>query len=162
MMTRDSSAKNAGAALFARVALAAAFLSAVADRFGVWGAPGVGVVAWGEFGRFVQYVHQLAPYLSGPLLNVAAWVATAAELLLGTALLLGIALRWSAYASAGLLVVFALSMALFVGIEAPLGFSVFSAAAASLLLALAPPGADVLSVDRLLRGRRVIGFGGSL
>jgi hypothetical protein len=52
---------------------------------------------------------------------------TAAELLLGTALLLGIALRWSAYASAGLLVVFAL----------PWG-------------------------DRLLRGRRVIGLGGSL
>ena len=30
----------AAASWFARVALAAAFLSAVADRFGVWGGPG--------------------------------------------------------------------------------------------------------------------------
>jgi len=145
--------------VFARLALAAGFLSAVADRFGLGGGPGTGGVAWGEFGRFVQYVHQLAPYLPGLLLNGAAWAATVAELVLGLALLLGIALRWSAYASAALLVVFALSMAFFVGFEAPLGYSVFSAAAASLLLALAAPGADALSLDRLLRRRRAVGFG---
>ncbi|HBL44992.1 MAG TPA: DoxX family protein, partial [Planctomycetaceae bacterium] len=31
---------------FVRLALAASFLSAVADRFGLWGAVGTGEVAW--------------------------------------------------------------------------------------------------------------------
>ena len=47
------------AVVFARLALAASFLSAAADRFGLWGGPGTGGVAWGEFGRFVQYVRRL-------------------------------------------------------------------------------------------------------
>jgi len=45
--------------VFARLALAAGFLSAVADRLDLWGRPGTGGVAWGEFGRFVQYVRRL-------------------------------------------------------------------------------------------------------
>ena len=35
-----------------RVALAFCFLSAVADRFGLWGQFSVGGVAWGDFERF--------------------------------------------------------------------------------------------------------------
>ena len=36
------------AATALRVALAAGFLSAVADRFGLWGMPGTPGVAWGD------------------------------------------------------------------------------------------------------------------
>jgi len=38
---------------FARLALGFSFLSAVADRFGLWGAYGAPHVAWGDFGRFI-------------------------------------------------------------------------------------------------------------
>jgi len=49
------------ATIFARMALAAGFLSAVADRFGLWGAAGTNDVAWGNFDAFTEYVHVLAP-----------------------------------------------------------------------------------------------------
>src|SRR5215470_4708423 len=40
------------ARLFARFALGASFLSAVADRFGLWGPYGAKNVSWGNFGPF--------------------------------------------------------------------------------------------------------------
>src|SRR5689334_17930898 len=45
-----------------RVALAFSFLSAVADRFGLWGQFGSGV-AWGDFERFTAYTAQLLWFL---------------------------------------------------------------------------------------------------
>jgi len=44
---------------FLRLALAAGFLSAVADRFGMWGPPGAPNVAWGTWQPFVEYVAKL-------------------------------------------------------------------------------------------------------
>ena len=41
--------------LFARLALGASFLSAVADRFGLWGPYGAKNVSWGNFAHFVEY-----------------------------------------------------------------------------------------------------------
>jgi hypothetical protein len=41
--------------LFARLALGASFLSAVADRFGLWGPYGAKNVSWGNFSHFVEY-----------------------------------------------------------------------------------------------------------
>ena len=41
--------------MFLRLALGLSFLSAVADRFGWWGAFGQLNVAWGNFARFVEY-----------------------------------------------------------------------------------------------------------
>ena len=43
-----------------RLALGFSFLSAVADRFGLWGAYGEPNVAWGTFDRFVAYTGQLS------------------------------------------------------------------------------------------------------
>src|SRR5262249_19858863 len=40
--------------LFARFALGASFLSAVADRFGLWGPYGAKNVSWGNFSHFVE------------------------------------------------------------------------------------------------------------
>jgi uncharacterized membrane protein YphA (DoxX/SURF4 family) len=124
--------------VFARVALSAAFLSAVADRFGLWGRLGTGNVGWGDLAHYEAYVHTLAPYLSDGLVGVAGWGATLTELTLGSALLLGVLPRWSAVVAAATLMVFGLSMFFFSGFEAPLSASVFSAAAAALLLSLAP------------------------
>ncbi|MFE7118002.1 hypothetical protein ACFU99_21555, partial [Streptomyces sp. NPDC057654] len=131
----------------ARLALAAAFLSAVADRLGLWGPFGTNTVAWGTFDAFVTYTGNLVPYLSGGPLRAAAVLATVAELALGLTLLLGVAVRWSAWLSAALLLVFGLSMAVFVHPENPLAFSVFSAMSASVMLAMAPRQAMVFTVD---------------
>ncbi|MGV0812084.1 hypothetical protein ABQF34_09005 [Mycolicibacterium boenickei] len=139
------------ATLFARLALAAAFLSAVADRFGLWGPAGTPNVAWGNFESFTAYAHVLAPYLSGALLDLVAWGATIVEIILGVALLLGIALRWVSFASAATLIAFGISMFFFAGFETPFSASVFTAAAAALLLGLAPDSSHVFRLDRLVR-----------
>lgn len=152
----------AAATVFARLGLAAGFLSAVADRFGLWGARGTGNVAWGEYDNFVAYTHDLAPYASGAFFDVLAATATAAETILGLALLFGLAVRYCAWASAGLLLTFGLSMFIFAGPQAPLMFSVFAAAGAGLLLALAPVGSYAMSVDRALGlDRLMIGVSGA-
>ncbi|WP_197518679.1 DoxX family protein [Mycobacterium sp. ACS1612] len=151
-MSKDTRIWSA-ATIFARAALAAAFLSALADRFGLWGQPGTNQVFWGDFETFTQYVHTLAPYLPARLVTAVACGATAVEILLSSALLLGVKLRWAALGSAATLVVFALSMFFFAGFETPLSASVFSAAAAALLLALAPPGSYAASLDHLYESR---------
>ncbi|MEV0672645.1 hypothetical protein [Mycobacterium sp. NPDC050441] len=138
-----------GATVFARLALAAAFLSAVADRFGLWGPPGTPNVGWGNFESFTAYVGVLAPYLSGVWLDLTVWLATIAEIILAVGLLLGVALRWVSFASAATLIVFGLSMFFFAGFETPFSASVFTAAAAALLLGLAPDVSHVLRLDRL-------------
>src|SRR5262249_55933383 len=42
-----------------RVGLAAAFLSAVADRFGLWGQPGSRGVSWGDMAHFYDYTAEV-------------------------------------------------------------------------------------------------------
>ena len=131
-----NSATVVGAAQwFLRVALAAGFLSAVADRFGLWGPAGAANVAWGAWQPFVDYVAKLnwfAPPASTPIL---AWVATVAEVVLGIGLLIGWQLRWFALAAGLLLLSFAITMTLALGVKAPLDFSVFAAAGGAFLLA---------------------------
>jgi putative oxidoreductase len=65
-----------------------------------------------------------------------AWAATAAELSLGLALVLGVWLRWVALGSSALLVLFGTAMAISFGTKSPLDYSVFSASAAALLVAI--------------------------
>ncbi|MGO1056279.1 hypothetical protein [Crossiella sp. CA198] len=147
------------ATVFARLALAAGFLSAVADRFGWWGPPNTGSVGWGDFSAYTAYTHVLSPYVPDGLQSAAAWGATAAESVLGLTLLAGVLVRWSAWAAMALLLGFALSMGLFLDWEAPLSNSVFAAAAAALLLALAPVDTFALSVDQLFGRKRTSGSG---
>jgi putative oxidoreductase len=116
---------------YARVALGAAFLSGIASRFGLWG-KGVG---YGNFEAFEQYTAEVNAFMPRATIPFLAWAATAAELGLGLLLVLGIWRRPVALASAALLLIFALAMALSLGIKSPLDYSVFSASAAALLLA---------------------------
>ena len=126
----------------ARIALATAFLSAVADRFGFWGAPGTAGVTWGSVEQYNAYVATLNWFLPAALIGFAGWAATIAEIVLGIALLVGWQLRWSALLSGGLLVVFGLTMAMALGVKAPLSYSVFSAASAAFLLFAIQPAGD--------------------
>lgn len=127
------------AAAFARTALGIAFLSAVADRFGLWGAPGAPGVAWGDFENFVRYTATVNAFLPPSLAPLLAWAATVAETALGFALLTGVRQRMVAAASALLLLTFAVAMAISLGVKKPIDFSVFSASAAAFLLAVHGP-----------------------
>jgi putative oxidoreductase len=119
------------AILYARIALGAAFLSAVADRFGLWGQNS----AWGIFAKFTEYTAQVNSFMPASLIPFLAWAATIAESVLGVSLIIGIWPRWVALGAATLLFLFGTAMAISFGIKSPLDFSVFSASAAALLLA---------------------------
>jgi putative oxidoreductase len=120
------------AILYARIALGAAFLSAVADRFGLWGKYG----GWGNFTTFTTYTAQVNSFMPASIIPFLAWAATAAELCIGIGLILGLWTRWIALGAAILLFLFGTAMAISFGIKSPLDYSVFSASAAAVLLAL--------------------------
>lgn len=141
-----------GAALYLRLALASAFLSAVADRFGVWGLPGEPGVAWGDFDRFLAYAAFLVPFLPRAGVPVLGWVVTIAEVALAAALLIGFRVREAAAASAVLLLGFALGMVIGDGVKSPLDASVLTASAGALLLYVHPH--SYWSVDAALALRR--------
>lgn len=121
--------------LYARIALGAAFLSGVASRFGLWG-EGVG---YGSFDNFVRYTAEVNAFMPAFTIPFLAWTATAAELALGIALVLGVWPRWVALGSALLLALFGAAMTISLGVKSPLDYSVFSASAGALLLALHAP-----------------------
>ena len=98
------------AAYFARAALAVAFLSAVADRFGLWGPPGTEGIAWGDIESYEAYVALLNWFLPSGLIPVAGWTATIAEVVIAVGLIVGWQLRWFALAAGVLLTTFAVTM----------------------------------------------------
>jgi uncharacterized membrane protein YphA (DoxX/SURF4 family) len=118
-----------------RVGLAAAFLSAVADRFGLWGQPGSRGVSWGDMAHFYDYTAEVNAFLPSTLIPAVAWLATIAETGLGFALLSGVCRRPVALATGVLLTLFALAMSISLGVNSALAYSVPTAAAAALLLA---------------------------
>ena len=130
---------TAPAAVFLRLALAAGFLSAVADRFGLWGPPGTPGVTWGGFDPFLAYTGKLLWFLPAGLVPAAGWAATVLEVALAVGLLAGVRLRAVALATGVLLSVFALTMTVALGPEPPLSYSVWSAAAGAFLLASLRP-----------------------
>lgn len=136
--SKPVSSSSKVATLFLRVALAASYLSAVADRFGLWGAAGTGEVAWGEFSSFVDYTGMLLWFLPKSSIVAFAWGATILEILFAVGLLIGIKTRLFATLSGLLLLSFALCMTFATGPEGPLSYSVWTAAAASFVLATYP------------------------
>lgn len=138
--------------LFLRLALGISFLSAVADRLGIWGAYGQPNVAWGDYGRFVDYTAKLNWFLPAAMIPTLAIIATAAETVFGLLLVFGWKTRITALLSGVLLIVFALTMTIALGVKAPLDASVFSAAGGALLLATCTD--FPFSLDDLLRRNR--------
>lgn len=138
--------------LFARFALGASFLSAVADRFGLWGPYGARNVSWGDFAHFVEYTDAVMSLFPSSLTVSFAWAATVAETLFGILLIAGFKIRVVSVLSGLLLLAFALGMATGLGVKTPFDYSVFSAAAAAFLLAFREP--DRFTLDKLLNRSR--------
>jgi putative oxidoreductase len=128
---------NDMAQLFARLAVGFGFLSAVADRFGLWGAPGSRDVAWGSFPQFIAYTASVNSFLPASWAPSLAVGSTLFELAFGICLVLGIRTRWMAIGSGALLAIFALAMTVSFGVKKPLDFSVFAASSAAFMLATA-------------------------
>jgi putative oxidoreductase len=122
-----------------RWAIALTLLSAVADRFGLWGPPGTVNVSWGDWPHFVAYTAKVNSFVPSSLTPALAFLATAAETLLAFALIFGIFPRLVAFASAALFVFFAAAMTASFGVKAPLNFSVFVDAAAAFAIGAWPP-----------------------
>jgi uncharacterized membrane protein YphA (DoxX/SURF4 family) len=122
------------ARVFSRLALGITFLVSVGDRFGWLGPYGSKNVSWGDWTHFVQYVAVLNSLVPKSLIPGLAALETIIELGLGIALLLGIYQRVVAWSSGALLLSFAMTMSIALGIVAPLSYSVFTALGAALLL----------------------------
>lgn len=121
--------------LFARIAIGMSFLSAVADRIGLW-TPVLGHenIVWGNMDNFIAYTGVLVPWVPKLILPFLAWAVTFAEVVLGVLLIIGYRQRIVALLSGVLLLTFAFSMLFFSSLKAPLDYSVFTAAACSFLL----------------------------
>jgi hypothetical protein len=133
-VTRTGSARWTEWAL--RLSLATAFLSPVGDRLGAWGPYGSPHASWGDWHHFRIYADRLNWYMPAPVQPAAAVLATAGEVIFAIALVTGFRLREAAIGSGVLLTIFGISMALALGMKAPLDYSVFTAAAAAFSLAV--------------------------
>ncbi|MGA2352549.1 MAG: DoxX family protein [Terracidiphilus sp.] len=118
--------------LYARLALGSAFLSAVASRFGLWDK----TVDLDHFKGFIHYTAEMNAFLPLALIPAVAWAATLAETSCGILLIVGMWPRWVSLASAVLLALFGLAMAISFGAKSPMDYSVFSASSGAALLAL--------------------------
>lgn len=117
--------------LFLRLAIAVTMLSAVADRFGFWGENS----AWGHWENFEKYTKQLTFFLPEILSTFSAYVATFLEVIFPLMLIFGFKTRIAAYGTGFLLLIFALSMTIALGVKAPLDYSVWVGSTAAFLLA---------------------------
>lgn len=117
--------------LFLRFAIATTMLSAVADRFGFWGENS----AWGNWGNFEKYTKQLTFFFPEILSTFSAYSATFFEIIFPLMLIFGFKTKIAAYGTGFLLLIFALSMAIALGIKTPLDYSVWVGSAAAFLLA---------------------------
>src|SRR5215469_11173629 len=103
--------------VFLRLALGISFLSAVADRFGLWGPFGQPHVAWGDFSHFTAYTAKLNWFLPASLIPAIAILSSIAETVLGLLLIIGWKTRIAAFLSGLLLLVFALTMTFALGVK---------------------------------------------
>ncbi|MGC1655087.1 MAG: DoxX family membrane protein [Candidatus Sulfotelmatobacter sp.] len=117
---------------YARFTLGAAFLSAVAGRFGLWEK----TFDLKHFASFLEYAGEVLSFMPKASVPWLAWTATACETTLGILLVLGLWPRWVSLGSAVLLALFGTAMAISFGLKSPMDYSVYSASGAAVLLAL--------------------------
>ncbi|MRX68558.1 DoxX protein [Flavobacterium resistens] len=129
---KNISLSNAGFIL--RIFLGITMLSAVADRFGFWGAPGAPGVAWGNWENFIAYTQTLNSFASKSFAEILGVIATFLEITFSLLLIIGFKTRYAALGTAGLMLLFAVSMTIAISIKAPLDYSVFTSFAAALTL----------------------------
>ena len=119
--------------LFLRFAIAAGFLSAVADRFGMWSEE---VSVWGNWESFLSYTQLINPWFPHSFIPIAGIVATVAEVVFAFFLMIGFKTALFARLSGFLLLIFALSMTFSTGVKGAFDFSVFTASAGAFALSL--------------------------
>lgn len=116
--------------LFLRLSIAVGFLSAVGDRFGMWHYH----LAWGNWGKFVEYVGTLNPWLPTSAIPAMAVASTVLEIVFAIALIIGFKTELFARLSGWLLLFFALSMTFTTGIKTAFDASVYAASGAAFAL----------------------------
>lgn len=132
--------------LFLRLSLAAGFLSASADRFGLWSNK---YSSWGNWNAFLDYTKTINPWFPPSFIPVAALISTVAEIGFSFCLILGFKTKLFARLSGFLLLIFALSMTFSLGIKSAFDYSVFAACAAA--FALSQIKEKFLEIDTLMR-----------
>ncbi|HLR36507.1 MAG TPA: hypothetical protein VK084_00555 [Chitinophagaceae bacterium] len=135
--------------LFLRLSISLGFLSAVADRLGMW-RPEVSV--WGNWDAFLSYTEHLNAWLPSSIIPFIGSAATIAEVIFAFFLLLGFKTELFAKLSAILLLIFALSMTFSTGIKSAFDFSVYSASAAAFALGVMK--VKFLELDCLFKNTR--------
>lgn len=118
--------------LYARFAVGAAFLSAVAERFGLRDR----TFDPKHFANFLEYAGEVLSFMPKATIPYLAWAATVCETSFGILLILGLWPRWISLGSAILLAMFGTAMAISFGLKSPMDYSVYSASGACVLLAL--------------------------
>ena len=117
--------------VFLRIAISVGFLSAVADRFGMW--PNE-VSAWGNWNNFLEYTELINPWFPNSMITALGIMATSAEIVFAICLLIGFKTELFAKLSGFLLLIFGLSMTFSIGIKGALDYSVFIASAGAFAL----------------------------
>ncbi len=134
--------------IFLRLSVASGFLSAVGDRFGIWHYH----IAWGSWGKFVEYTATLCPWLPASFAPALAVLSTIAEIVFAIALLIGYKTEFFARLSGFLLLIFALSMTFSTGIKTAFDASVYAAAGAAFALSLMKE--KYWEIDSLVSGNK--------
>ena len=132
--------------LFLRLSIAAGFLSASADRFGLWPE---NASTWGNWNSFLEYTEILNPWFPISIIPTLAIVATALEIVFALCLLIGFKTELFAKLSGILLLIFAISMTFSTGIKSAFDYSVYTASAAAFALSLMK--IKFLEIDTLVK-----------
>lgn len=135
--------------LFLRIAISIGFLSAVADRFGIWSNE---VSVWGNWENFLNYTKLINPWFPDSIIPTIGTLATAAEIIFAVFLIIGFRTELFAKLSGLLLLIFALSMTFSTGIKAAFDYSVFSASAGAFALSIMKE--KYLELDILINKQR--------
>jgi uncharacterized membrane protein YphA (DoxX/SURF4 family) len=131
--------------LFLRLAISFGFLSAVADRFGIWSKE---VSVWGNWENFLNYTQLINPWIPESIIPTIGIIATTAEIIFAVFLIIGLKTELFAKLSGFLLLIFALSMTFSTGIKGAFDFSVFTASAGAFALSLIKE--KYLELDKLI------------
>ncbi len=119
--------------LFLRFGIGFGFLSAVADRLGLWPQE---ISAWGNWESFLNYTEAINPIVPEFIIPALGLLATIAETIFGLFLILGFKTEWTAKLSGYLMLIFALAISFSTGIKGAFDYSVFAASGGAFALSL--------------------------
>ncbi len=131
--------------LFLRLSLGIGFLSAVADRLGLWP---VEVSTWGNWQSFLDYTQILNPWFPSATIPTVGLIVTAIEVIFAICLIVGFKTSLFARLSGYLLLIFAFVMLITIGIKGVFDYSVLTASAGAFTLSLLKD--NFLELDKVL------------